>query len=104
MSSAKYTIHRGAVVAACTMMLMMAGAARAVAADSHGASAVRSVASSACETARQQAWFQRQLRMTEGDNEPLQPKEPAECGAKAGAAQASAQAANADVRYLQDRR
>lgn len=36
-------------------------------------------AAATCESARQFAWFQRQLRMTEGDTEPLQPAEPAEC-------------------------
>lgn len=36
-------------------------------------------ASVTCESARQFAWFQRQLRMGEGDTEPLQPAEPAEC-------------------------
>jgi hypothetical protein len=37
-------------------------------------------ASAACDQARQFAWFQRQLRMREGDTEPLQPAEPAQCG------------------------
>ena len=36
-------------------------------------------AAATCESARQFAWFQRQLRMGEGDTEPLQPAEPAEC-------------------------
>ena len=34
-----------------------------------------------CDNARAFAYFQRQLRMTEGDNEPLLPADPAECGA-----------------------
>ncbi len=41
-----------------------------------------------CESARQFAWFQRQLRMGEGDTEPLQPAEPAECRAMAHEAEA----------------
>jgi hypothetical protein len=36
--------------------------------------------SAACNQARQFAWFQRQLRLREGDTEPLQPVEPAQCG------------------------
>ena len=36
--------------------------------------------SAACDQARQFAWFQRQLRLREGDTEPLQPAEPAQCG------------------------
>ena len=36
--------------------------------------------SAACEQARLFAWFQRQLRLREGDTEPLQPAEPAQCG------------------------
>ena len=51
-------------------------AATARAADTPHAAAS---ASATCESARQFAWFQRQLRMTEGDTEPLQPAEPAEC-------------------------
>ena len=110
MTRTRSTFHRGAVLAACTMMFMMAGATRAHAADQGGAaSAVRPAASSACETARQQAWFARQLRMTEGDNEPLQPKEPAECGAPmrgadAGGGYAVAPAASNDGRYMKDGR
>lgn len=110
MTCAKSTFHRGAVLAACTMMFMMAGATRAQAAESNAASAVRPAASSACDTARQQAWFARQLRMTEGDSEPLQPKEPAECGAamrgagEAGGGYAAAQAAGNDGRYMKDGR
>jgi hypothetical protein len=38
-------------------------------------------ASAACSEARQFALFQRNLRMHEGDTEPLQPAEPAECAA-----------------------
>jgi hypothetical protein len=38
-------------------------------------------ASTSCEAARELAHFQRQLRMTEGDTEPLQPAEPRECRA-----------------------
>jgi hypothetical protein len=42
---------------------------------------IRAAASSAaCGEARQFAWFQRQLRLREGDTEPLQPAEPAQCG------------------------
>ncbi len=51
------------------------------ASTAHAADARRDApsASAACDSARQFAWFQRQLRMTEGDTEPLQPAEPAEC-------------------------
>ena len=43
----------------------------------------RASASASCDQARQFAWFQRQLRLREGDTEPLQPAEPAQCGAVA---------------------
>jgi hypothetical protein len=35
--------------------------------------------SAACDQERQFAWFQRQLRLRDGDTEPLQPAEPAQC-------------------------
>lgn len=51
---------------------------RAVAAGSkHAASAPP--ASAECALARQQAWFERQLRATEGPGEPLEPADPASC-------------------------
>ena len=36
-------------------------------------------ASPACETARREAWVDRQMRRADGDNEPLEPAEPAAC-------------------------
>jgi hypothetical protein len=75
--------RRVTALALFAMAFTMGGAAAAHAADKPGVDAGRHPTSSACETARQQAWFQRQLRMTEGDTEPLEPMAPAECGAMA---------------------
>src|SRR5690242_19941909 len=83
MSSTAYTLRRAAALAMSTIAFTMAGAAAAHAADKPGFHAGREAMSEACQAARQQAWFQRQLRTTEGDTEPLQPKEPAACGAMA---------------------
>ena len=57
--------------------------------------------SAACDQARQFAWFQRQLRLREGDTEPLQPAEPAQCGgavAQEGAAVVAQNLARVDAR------
>ena len=59
--------------------------------------------SAACDQARQFAWFQRQLRLREGDTEPLQPAEPAQCGAVAQEGSAAAVRNVAQVERKDDR-
>ena len=77
MPIARNAIQRGLLLGACAMSAT-AISTHAIADDAN-AGATRPAASSACEAARQQAWFERQLRMTEGDTAPLRPAEPAAC-------------------------
>jgi len=95
MLSPTKTLRHAAALAFSTMAFTMAAATGAHAADKPGMDSGRHAASQACETARQQAWFQRQLRTNEGDTEPLEPALPAACGPMAEAPGANAQAANA---------
>jgi hypothetical protein len=89
--------RRAVALALFATAFTMAGAAAAHAADKPGVDAGRHPMGSACEAARQQAWFQRQLRTTEGDTEPLEPMAPAECAPMArDGTGANMQAANAD--------
>ena len=98
MHSAPNGFSRTAALATIAMTFTMMGAAAALAADKPGVDAGRHARGDACETARQQAWFQRQLRTTEGDTEPLVPMTPAACGAMAQDAPAmDAQAANSET-------
>lgn len=97
MSFARNSLRRTAALATLAMAFTMMGAAAAHAADKPGVDAGGHAMSGACETARQQAWFQRQLRTTEGDTEPLEPMAPAACGAMAQDAPGmNAQAANSE--------
>lgn len=95
MPSTANTLRRAAALAISTMAFTMAAATGAHAADKPGMDSGRHAMGEACESARQQAWFQRQLRTNEGDTEPLEPALPAACAPMAGAPGANAQAANA---------
>jgi len=63
------------------LLVAIAGLPVAVLAQAAGGNADPARTASSCEEARQFAYFQRQLRMTEGDTEPLVPAEPRACGA-----------------------
>ena len=78
MSAARKMIQRGPLIAACTMLVSAVIAGRANAAEPTE-SAMARTDSPACKAARQQAWFERQLRVTDGDASPVQPAEPAAC-------------------------
>ena len=67
------------------ILLAVAGLPIAVFAQAAGSNADSTRAAPSCEEARQFAYFQRQLRMTEGDTEALVPAEPRECGARSRA-------------------
>ena len=77
MSAARNAIQVGALLGSAILVTAMT-AARANASDPKDGARAPAV-SAACETERRQAWFARQLRMSEGDSEPLQPPEPASC-------------------------
>ena len=79
MSAARNTMQPALLfLTTFTMLVSLAGAQRALAAEPRDPARAQAV-TSACKIARQQAWFERQLRRTDGDTEPLQPPEPAAC-------------------------
>ena len=80
------TLTPTAWLTACAIAILVATPPGARAADAD-ARADPIATSSRCKAARQQAWFQRQLRMTDGDREPLLPAEPAACAPMAIAAE-----------------
>jgi hypothetical protein len=73
-------------LAACAVALVSMTPPRASAADANER-AVESTVSAPCKAARQHAWFQRQLRMTDGDSATLPPGDPAACAPVAIAGQ-----------------
>jgi len=74
------SFRRTKQLASALMLCGLLAAAFATPAQAREYGASRA-ASSACNDARQFALFERNLRMHEGDTEPLQPAEPAECAA-----------------------
>jgi len=98
LSPARNAIQRTAWLATFTLVVtaIIPSPARAAGPTER---ATRPDVRSTCQAARDAAWFERQLRRTEGDNEPLEPAEPAAC-ATASASQPLPNATMNAVRWL----
>ena len=78
MFATRKMIQHGLLLGACTMLVSATVAVRAMAAEAREPASAQPI-SRDCKAARQQAWFERQLRVTDGDASPPQPAEPAAC-------------------------